>query len=154
MKNTKERTERNKVEVQPLDLIRHEERISRITDDIVAGMSRVKILDKYTKLWECGKNTINTIYQEACIKMSEEYRTNKEEVRTISNIRLEGVWDGAKTVSQKLKTIDLINKTNNVYDNNVVVSTGEDGFIFDIGVEDLPAEEEDAYDDHETHDQE
>lgn len=154
MKNTKERTERNKVEVHPLDLIRHEERISRITDDIVAGMSRVKILDKYTKLWECGKNTINTIYQEACIKMSEEYRTNKEEVRTISNIRLEGVWDGAKTVSQKLKTIDLINKTNNVYDNNVVVSTGEDGFIFDIGVEDLPEEEEDAYDDHETHDQE
>lgn len=152
MRNTKERTERNKVDVHPLDLIRQEERIERIIDDIVAGMSRVKILEKYTKLWEVGKKTINTLYQEATIKLSEEYRINKEQVRSISNIRLESVWDGAKTVSQKLKTIDLINKTNNVYDNNMIVSTGEDGFVFEIGV-DLPVEE-DAYDDHETHDQE
>lgn len=151
MKNTKERSENNKVEVSPLDNIRQEKRIELITEDIIAGLSRVKILEKYSALWECGKNTVNTIFKEACIKMSEEYRSDKEQVRAISNIRLEGVWDDAKTVNQKLKTIDLINKTNNIYDNNVNVSTGEDGFVFEIGVE---TKEPDAYDDHETNEQE
>lgn len=151
MKNTKERSENNKVEVSPLDNIRQEKRIELITEDIIAGLSRVKILEKYSALWECGKNTVNTIFKEACIKMSEEYRSDKEQVRAISNIRLEGVWDDAKTVNQKLKTIDLINKTNNIYDNNVNVSTGEDGFVFEIGVE---TKESDAYDDHETNEQE
>jgi len=151
MKNTKERSENNKVEVSPLDNIRQEKRIELITEDIIAGLSRVKILEKYSALWECGKSTVNTIFKEACIKMSEEYRSDKEQVRAISNIRLEGVWDAAKTVNQKLKTIDLINKTNNIYDNNVNVSTGEDGFTFEIGVE---TKEPDAYDDHETNEQE
>lgn len=151
MKNTKERSERNKVEVHPLDQIRQEERLDRIIDDIVKGMSRPKIIEKYATLWECTNRTVNTIYKEACIRMSEEYRTDKEQVRAISNARLEGVWDDAKTVNQKLKTIDLINKTNNIYDNNVNVSAGEDGFTFEIGVE---MKTEDAYDDHDQHDQE
>ena len=152
MKNTKERTEKNKVKVHPLDNIRQEKRIELIIDDIIAGLSKVKILEKYSGLWEVGKNTINTIYKEACIKLSEEYRSDKEQVRTISNIRLERVWDEAQTVNQKLRTIDLINKTNNIYDNNVNVSTGEDGFVFEIGVEE--EKKEDAYDDHEEHNQE
>ena len=112
----------------------------------------MKILEKYSGLWEVGKSTINTIYKEACIRLSEEYRSDKEQVRAISNIRLEGVWDDAKTVNQKLKTIDLINKTNNIYDNNINVSAGEDGFTFEIGVE--VEKKEDAYDDHEVNEQE
>ena len=152
MKNTKERTEKNKVETHPLDEIRQEKRLELIIDDIIAGLSRVKILEKYSGLWEVGKSTINTIYKEACIRLSEEYRSDKEQVRAISNIRLEGVWDDAKTVNQKLKTIDLINKTNNIYDNNINVSAGEDGFTFEIGVE--VEKKEDAYDDHEVNEQE
>ena len=152
MKNTKERTEKNKVDVHPLDEIRQEKRLELIIDDIIAGLSRVKILEKYSGLWEVGKSTINFIYNEACIRLSEEYRSEKEQVRAISNIRLEGVWDEAKTVNQKLKTIDLINKTNNIYDNNINVSAGEDGFTFEIGVE--IDKKEDAYDDHEVNEQE
>lgn len=152
MQNTKDRRVNNRIEILPLDNIRQEKRIEMITDDIIAGLSRVKILEKYSQAWECEKRTINAIYKEACIKLSEEIRADKEQVRAISNIRLEGVWDDAKTVNQKLKTIDLINKTNNIYDNNVNVSTGEDGFVFEIGVE--TEEKKEAYDDDEENEQE
>lgn len=150
-KNSKEMTEKNKVDVSPLDNIRQEKRIELIINDIVAGLSRLRIIDKYTELWECGKRTINAIYNEALITLSDEVRASKEQTRAISNIRLEGVWDECATVNQKLKTIDMINKTNNVYDNNVVVSAGEDGFQFDIGVE---VKDPVVYDDLESNDQE
>lgn len=149
--NSIEKSEKNKVDVSPLDEIRQGKRIELIISDIVAGMGRTKIIEKYKDLWQCSPKTVNAIYNESLIVLSDEVRSSKEQARAISNIRLENVWDECTTVNQKLKTIDMINKTNNVYDNNVVVSAGEDGFQFDIGVE---IKDPVDYEDFESHDQE
>jgi len=150
-KNSKERSLNNTVDVSPLDSLRQNERIDRVIDLIVKGKSKRQIADTLASEWECSANTVNTIIKEAMIQLTETQSMSKEEVRTLSNVRLEGVWEEANTVNQKVKVIDLINKTNNIYDNNITLGSKDDSFHFDIGVE---VSSPDVYDDADENEQE
>lgn len=134
-KNSKQRSLNNTVEVSPLDNLRQNERIDRVIDLIVRGKSKRQITDSLSQEWECTPRTVETIIKEAMIQLTETQQMSKEEVRTLSNVRLEGVWEQAATVNQKVKVIDLINKTNNIYDNNIMIGQKDNSFHFDIGVD-------------------
>lgn len=134
--------EKNYVDVDSLDNIKQEARLNLIIDDIVAGLSKNVIVDKYMKQWNIPRATMDSIFKMSMLRLNNQNKLSKEEIREVNNIRLENVWGEAQTVNQKLKTIDMINKTNNLYDNNVIVST-DDSFHFDIGVE--GTEKEDFY---------
>jgi hypothetical protein len=125
----------NYVEVNSLDDIKQEARLEVIADMIIAGKSRPAIINELSAQWNTSKNTMQTIYNEAVIRLQQDVNMSKEQVRAISNARLENVWESAVTVNQKLKTIDLINKTNNVYETDVNVNAGDNTFKFEIGVE-------------------
>ena len=134
--------EKNYVDVDSLDNIKQEARLNLIIDDIVAGLSKNAIITKYMDQWNISRATMDSIFKMSVLRLNNQNKLSKEEIREVNNIRLENVWSEAQTINQKLKTIDMINKTNNLYDNNVVVSA-DDSFHFDIGVE--GTEKEDFY---------
>lgn len=118
-----------------LDDIRQEERIRRIIEELVAGKSKRSVIDKFSEEWSCSRLTMKALINEALVALAEENAPDRETVRTLNYNRLEELIDDCKSVRDKLKTIDLINKTCNVYDTNLNINAGEDTFKFDIGVD-------------------
>mgnify|MGYP003301335009 CR=1 FL=1 len=125
----------NRAAVMTLDDIRQEERIRRIIEELVAGKSKRFVIDKFSEEWSCSRLTMKALINEALVALAEENAPDRETVRTLNYNRLEELIDDCKSVRDKLKTIDLINKTCNVYDTNLNINAGEDTFKFDIGVD-------------------
>lgn len=125
----------NKVEVKEPKHLAHQERIRLITNEIVKGKSKRWIVQWFAKIWEVEEKTVEAIYKETIIYLSQENEINKEQVKVINNLRLEELIDECQTVKDKLSTIDLINKTCGVYTTDIQISNkGDETFKFDIGV--------------------
>ena len=123
----------NTIEVEPLDKIKQEARIQRVADMLISGYSKRQVIDILSEEWQCSKTTISTIVKETIVYLHQENEIDREHLRSLNLARLDNIFGEAKSIKDKLKTIDLINKTGCLYDNNVNVKTTEDIRI-DIGV--------------------
>jgi predicted Ser/Thr protein kinase len=118
-----------------LNEVTQEARLQKVADYLCKGFSRLKIRDRLVAEWDISKVTANTIIDEAMIYLSENTLADKDTVKKLNYNRLDSIMDECENVGEKLKTIDLINKTLGVYETNVNVSTNENTFKFDIGID-------------------
>ena len=123
----------NRIIIEPLDDIRQERRIQIIADLLISGHSKRQIIDQLTEEWKCSRRTVETLIKETLVYLHEENQLDREQLRTLNLCRLDDIFGSAQTVKEKLATIDMINKTSQLYDNTLNVKM-EDTVTIDIGV--------------------
>lgn len=129
------KTENNSIEILSTSQLTQQERIRLITNEIVKGKSKRWIIQHFSEIWDLPIKTVETIYKETIVYLSQENQIDREQIKVINNLRLEELIDECKTVRDKLSTIDLINKTCGVYTTDIQISNkGDEAFTFDIGV--------------------
>ena len=123
----------NSITIEPLDEIRQEKRIQIISDLLISGHSKRQIVDQLTNEWQCSRKTVETLIKETLVYLHEENQIDREQLRTLNLCRLDDIFGDAQTVKEKLATIDMINKTSQLYDNTLNVKM-EDTVTIDIGI--------------------
>ena len=123
----------NRITIEPLDEIRQEKRIQIISDLLISGHSKRQIIDQLTEEWQCSRRTVETLIKETLVYLHEENQIDREQLRTLNLCRLDDIFGDAQTVKEKLATIDMINKTSQLYDNTLNVKM-EDTITIDLGV--------------------
>ena len=123
----------NRIIIEPLDNIRQEKRIQIIADLLISGHSKRQIVDQLTEEWKCSRRTVETLIKETLVYLHEENRIDREQLRTLNLCRLDDIFGSAQTVKEKLATIDMINKTSQLYDNTLNVKM-DDTITIDLGV--------------------
>ena len=123
----------NRITIEPLDNIRQEKRIQIIADLLISGHSKRQIVDQLTEEWKCSRRTVETLIKETLVYLHEENRIDREQLRTLNLCRLDDIFGDAQTVKEKLATIDMINKTSQLYDNTLNVKM-DDTITIDLGV--------------------
>lgn len=123
----------NRIIIEPLDEIRQEKRIQIIADLLISGHSKRQIIDQLTNEWKCSRRTVETLIKETLVYLHEENQIDREQLRTLNLCRLDDIFGDAQTVKEKLATIDMINKTSQLYDNTLNVKM-EDTITIDLGV--------------------
>lgn len=123
----------DRITIEPLDNIRQEKRIQIISDLLISGRSKRQIVDQLTEEWQCSRRTVETLIKETLVYLHQENQLDREQLRTLNLCRLDDIFGTADTVKEKLATIDLINKTGNIYSTDIKVESKEDIRI-DIGV--------------------
>ena len=123
----------NRITIEPLDDIRQEKRIQIISDLLISGHSKRQIIDQLTNEWKCSRRTVETLIKETLVYLHEENQIDREQLRTLNLCRLDDIFGDAQTVKEKLATIDMINKTSQLYDNTLNVKM-DDTITIDIGV--------------------
>ena len=123
----------NRITIEPLDNIRQEKRIQIIADLLISGHSKRQIIDQLTEEWQCSRRTVETLIKETLVYLHEENQLNREQLRTLNLCRLDDIFGSAQTVKEKLATIDMINKTSQLYDNTLNVKM-DDTITIDLGV--------------------
>lgn len=123
----------NRITIEPLDDIRQEKRIQIISDLLISGHSKRQIIDQLTEEWKCSRKTVETLIKETLVYLHEENQIDREQLRTLNLCRLDDIFGDAQTVKEKLATIDMINKTSQLYDNTLNVKM-DDTISIDLGV--------------------
>ena len=123
----------NRITIEPLDSIRQEKRIQIIADLLISGHSKRQIVDQLTEEWKCSRRTAETLIKETLVYLHEENQLDREQLRTLNLCRLDDIFGSAQTVKEKLATIDMINKTSQLYDNTLNVKM-DDTITIDLGV--------------------
>lgn len=123
----------NRITIEPLDDIRQEKRIQIISDLLISGHSKRQIVDQLTNEWQCSRRTVETLIKETLVYLHEENQIDREQLRTLNLCRLDDIFGDAQTVKEKLATIDMINKTSQLYDNTLNVKM-DDTITIDLGV--------------------
>ena len=123
----------NRITIEPLDNIRQEKRIQIIADLLISGHSKRQIVDQLTEEWKCSRRTVETLIKETLVYLHEENQLDREQLRTLNLCRLDDIFGSAQTVKEKLATIDMINKTSQLYDNTLNVKM-DDKISIDLGV--------------------
>lgn len=123
----------NRITIEPLDEIRQEKRIQIISDLLISGHSKRQIVDQLTNEWQCSRKTVETLIKETLVYLHEENQIDREQLRTLNLCRLDDIFGDAQTVKEKLATIDMINKTSQLYDNTLNVKM-DDTITIDLGL--------------------
>ena len=123
----------NRITIEPLDEIRQEKRLQIISDLLISGRSKRQIVDQLTNEWQCSRRTVETLIKETLVYLHEENQIDREQLRTLNLCRLDDIFGSAQTVKEKLATIDMINKTSQLYDNTLNVKM-DDTVTIDLGV--------------------
>lgn len=123
----------NRITIEPLDEIRQEKRIQIISDLLISGHSKRQIVDQLTNEWKCSRRTVETLIKETLVYLHEENQIDREQLRTLNLCRLDDIFGDAQTVKEKLATIDMINKTSQLYDNTLNVKM-DDTISIDLGI--------------------
>lgn len=134
MEKKNQMNQNNSIEVEPLDQIKQRERLSILADELIKMKPRRKIVEEYSKKWECSPATIRTLLAETIVWLSTEMKIEREDLRVLNSERLDELFgDPNASVRDRIKIIDTMNKLQNLYDNNVKVAI-EDDIKIDIGV--------------------
>ena len=119
--------------LSPLNHIKQQQRLDIIAQELISCKSKKKIMEEYSEKWQVCPRTIKRIIEETNAWMAESAKMSANEYRVLNSERLDTMLDEADRVSDKIKIIDMLNRTNNVYDTNVKVSTNEP-ITIDLGV--------------------
>lgn len=123
----------NTIEVQPLDQIKQEERLSILAEELIKMKSKRKIIEEYVDKWQCSPATVRALINEAIVWLSTTVKVTREEMRALNSERLDDLFEDA-SLKDKLKIIDILNKTHNVYTQVVDIKNDKEIFKIDIGV--------------------
>lgn len=119
--------------LEPLNELRQQERMDIIASELVSCKSKKAIIAEYAQLWKCKPATIKRLIDETIVWMAQSAKLSANEYRVLNSERLESMFDETQRVSDKIKIVDMLNRTNNVYDTNVKVTTNEP-ITIDLGV--------------------
>ena len=111
-------------EKNPSYELARELRLRYIADDIVAGMSKRKIAEKYSEQWGISKNAIYDYYREALITLTDEDGLAK--MREANTERLLNLYNTAMEkgdTKTALKALDLLNRTNSIYSTKIKIDS-------------------------------
>lgn len=104
----------------------HEARVSMIANDILRGMSKNDILDKYEKLWQFNIQTVYGLWKGAISYLYNQSNATTESIKQMNLERLEAIMDNGNTSTKDLlKAIDLSNKTAGVYTEKIEVKSND-----------------------------
>lgn len=123
----------NVIEVEPLDKIKQEERLSILADELIKMKSKRSIIEEYSQKWQCRPATIRALINEAIVWLSTVEKSSREEIRVLNSERLDELFADAE-LKDKLKIIDLLNKTNNVYTQTVDLNNKNEIIKIDLGI--------------------
>ena len=118
MKEIGERKDKKKYQLT------RELRLRYIADDIVKGLSKKKIAEKYSELWDLSFHTVYSLYREALVTLTDE--EGLEKMRDANTERLLSLYNKAIEEGDSktaLKALDLLNKTNSIYVTKVNLGT-------------------------------
>lgn len=122
-------------ERHPEFAMKRELRLRYIADEIVKGMSKRKVCQKFEQEWQISHNLMCDLYNEALATLTDEEGLSK--LREVNTERLLELYNKAiesGDVKSQLKAIDLINRTNSIYKTNI--DLGQDTeFVFNFGQE-------------------
>lgn len=120
------------MEKNPSYKLARELRLRYIADDIVKGMSKRKICEKYSEEWQINKTTVADYYREALVSLTDEEGIAK--MREANTERLLDIYKKAVDSGDSktaLKALDLLNKTNSIYSTKInIESDNEVVFTF------------------------
>lgn len=105
-------------------------RLRYIADDVIKGLSKRKIGEKYSELWNVSPNTVYEYYREALATLTDEEGLAK--LREANTERLLDLYHDAVQSNDRqsaLKALDLLNKTNSIYQTNINIG-GDTEFTF------------------------
>lgn len=123
----------NTIEVNSLDNIRQEERLSILAEELIRMRSKRKIVEEYSVKWNCSPATIRNLINEAIVWLSTTAKVTREEMSPLNSERLDDLFEDAD-LRYKLKIIDLLNKAHGVYETNVNIGGKENTeFTFSFG---------------------
>ena len=112
--------------VDSKNTLTHEARVSMIANDILRGLSKNDILDKYEKLWQLNIQVINGLWKGAMSFLYNQSKATTESVKQMNLERLEAIMDNGNTSTKDLlKAIDLSNKTAGVYTERIEVKSND-----------------------------
>lgn len=123
----------NVVEVEPLDKIKQEERLAILADELIKMKSKRSIIEEYSQKWQCQPATVRALINEAIVWLSTVEKSSREEIRVLNSERLDELFADAE-LRDKLKIIDLLNKTNNVYTQTVDLNNKNEIIKIDLGL--------------------
>lgn len=104
----------------------HEMRVSAIANDILKGLKKGDILDKYEKLWGMDTERVWGLYKGAMSYLYNRVEATVDTVKQMNFERLEAIIDRQDiSVKDLLKAIDLSNRTAGVYTDKVEVKTND-----------------------------
>ena len=106
--------------------VTHEMRVSAIAADILKGLKKKDILDKYEKEWAFTTERVWGSYKGALSYLYNKSQINIEDVKKTNMARLEAIMDRDDVaVKDILKAIDLSNRTAGVYTDKIEVKTND-----------------------------
>jgi hypothetical protein len=109
-----------------LDNIRQQERIEIIAEELVTMKPKIKIIEEYAIKWQCDKSTVRAIVDEAMWWMLERDKTDREQMRTLNAGRLDYLLGEARSIRDKSKVIDLLNRIYGLYETNINLGSQPD----------------------------
>lgn len=117
----------------------HEARVRLIAQDILTTrMTNKELIAKYSKIFDSDVLNIPALVRSAYGYIYNQNEATKESIKKLSLERLEQIWWEAtddRDRKSQLKTVDLMNKTVGVYEQEVTLHT-DDTITFDIGLND------------------
>lgn len=120
-------------ELNPLNELRQQERMDIIASELVSCKPKKAIIAEYTEKWKCKPATIKRLIDETILWMASSAKLTANEYRVLNSERLDSMFGDAEDVKDKIKIVDMLNRTNNVYDTNVKVTTNEP-ITIDLGI--------------------
>lgn len=127
-------TKENTIEVSPLDKIKQQERIAIISEELIKMKPKRKIIEEYSQKWECSPDTIRAIINETVVWLATASKVSREEMRSLNSERLDELFGDATSLKDKIRIIDLLNKTFGVYTQVVDIQNDKEIIKIDIGV--------------------
>lgn len=114
------------IDIHPDPALTHEMKVSAIANDILSGLKKGDVLDKYQKLWGMDAEHVWLLYKGAMSYLYNRVEASAETVKQINFERLEAIIDRQDiSVKDMLKAIDLSNRTAGVYTDKVEVKTND-----------------------------
>lgn len=114
----------------------------KIIDMIICGAGKNECISYIMDNWNYSAISARTFYRQCFVMIYTMANKTKDDIKDLSLARLEGIYDEIEEggqIKDRLKTIDLINKTAGVYEDTrkIEISNAEDEeFRFEIGSKD------------------
>lgn len=104
----------------------HEMKVAAIANDILKGVKKGDIFNKYEKAWGMTTEQVWGLYKGAMSFLYNRIDASTEKVKQMNFERLEAIIDRQDiTIKDLLKAIDLSNRTAGVYTDKVEVKTND-----------------------------
>ena len=126
---------KNQIKITSLNQLTNQQRIDAVVPYLISGIPKHTIIDKFSAEWNCRRETVQAIIQEALVWLTKNSVKEAEHVKALNFERLDNLFKECKSVKDKIKIIDTQNRLYGLYETNVnVANKDNDEIRFNIGV--------------------